>query len=56
MSRTLGFVIALIVGLAVISAAGPALVALAHAVTPLVLTLGCVFLVVRIVWYFTNRW
>ena len=50
------FLILAIVGLVVLSAAGPAIVALAHAAVPLVLVVGIVILVLRGVWFFTNRW
>lgn len=36
-------------------AAGPTIVALANALTPLVLVVGLVVCVVRLVWHYTNR-
>jgi hypothetical protein len=45
-----------VVGLVVLSAAGPAVTAFAKAAVPLVIAVGAVALVLRAVWYFTNRW
>jgi hypothetical protein len=53
MTRFLAISIVLLVAL---TAAGPTLVALAHAAVPLVLAAGGVLLIVRITWYFSNRW
>jgi hypothetical protein len=50
------FLVIAIVGLAVLTAAGPTLVALAHAAVPLVIAVGVVVLALRAVWFFTNRW
>lgn len=50
------FLILSIIGLAVLSAAGPVLVTLLNAAVPLVLVAGAVALLVRGVWFFTNRW
>lgn len=50
------FLVIAIVGLAALTAAGPTLVALAHAAVPLIIAGGVVILLVRAVWYFTNRW
>ncbi len=36
--------------------AGPTVVALAHALVPLVLVTGAVVATVRLVWFYTNRW
>jgi hypothetical protein len=45
-----------IIGLAVLSAAGPMLVALFQAAVPLVIAVGAVALLLRAVWFFTHRW
>ena len=45
-----------IIGLAVLSAASPVLVALFNAAVPVVLVVGAVVLLLRSVWFFTNRW
>jgi hypothetical protein len=50
------FLVIAIVGLAALTAAGPTVVALAHAAVPLIIAGGVVTLLVRAVWYFTNRW
>ncbi len=50
------FLVIAIVGLAVLTAAGPTLVALAHAAVPLIIAGGAVAIVMRAVWFFTNRW
>lgn len=50
------FLILAIVGLAVLSAAGPMLIALVQAVIPLIVAIGAVVLLLRGVWFFTNRW
>lgn len=50
------FLFLFIVGLAVLSAAGPVLVSILHAAVPLVLIGGTVALLLRGVWFFTNRW
>ena len=46
----------IIIGLAVLSVAGPVLVCVLHAAVPLVLVGGAVVLLLRAAWYFTNRW
>jgi tellurite resistance protein TehA-like permease len=43
-----------IVGLVVITAAGPALTKLVSALVPLVLVLGIVIAVLRVVWHYTR--
>jgi hypothetical protein len=50
------FLVIAIVGLAVLTAAGPTVVALTHAAVPLVIAAGVVTILVRAVWYFTSRW
>lgn len=50
------FLVLSILGLAVLSAAGPILVAIFNAAVPLVLVAGAVALLVRGTWFFTNRW
>lgn len=53
------FVTYLIVGLVVLSvlvSAGPTLVALAHALVPLVIVVGVLAVVLRLVFFHTRRW
>jgi hypothetical protein len=50
------FLVIAIVGLAALTAAGPTLVALAHAAVPLIVAGGVVAILLRATWYFTNRW
>jgi hypothetical protein len=50
------FLVIAIVGLAALIAAGPTLVALAHAAVPLVVAGGVMLLIMRAAWYLTNRW
>jgi hypothetical protein len=45
-----------IIVLGVLSAAGPILVAVLKAAVPLVISIGAGVLVLRGVWFFTNRW
>lgn len=54
MDKVVSVLITAIVALAVLVAAGPALVALAHALAPLVLALGLVAGVLRLIWYWTS--
>ncbi len=56
MTKLVAFLVVAIVGLAAITAAGPTLVALTRAAVPLVVAIGFAVLVLRIVWYITNRW
>jgi len=54
-SRLVPGLVAAIVLLAVLVSAGPTLVELAHAAVPLVIAVGVVAVVVRLVWWFSNR-
>lgn len=45
-----------VVGLVVVTAATPALTKLAHALVPLIVTVGVVAAVLRVVWAATGRW
>ena len=56
MNRATGFLVAAIVGLAVLVSAGPTLVALAHAAVPLVIAVGIVAVVLRLVVFHTRNW
>jgi hypothetical protein len=53
-SRTPQLVAALMLLLLLVSA-GPTLIGLLHAATPLVIAVGVVVVVLRLVWHFTNR-
>jgi hypothetical protein len=46
----------LVIGLAALAVAGPALARLASALVPLVLVGGVVAAVLRLVWTYTRRW
>jgi hypothetical protein len=54
-SRLVPSLVAAIVLLAVLVSAGPTLVQLAHAAVPLVIAFGVVAVLLRLVWWFTNR-
>lgn len=56
MSKSPTFLVVAVVGLSVLTSAGPILAALAHALAPLVIALGCMALVLRLAWYFTHRY
>lgn len=56
MTRLVRWLVAALVGLSVLTSAGPILAALAHALAPLVIALGCMALVLRLAWYFTHRY
>ncbi len=55
MYSPVGLLVAAVVVLSVLVSAGPTLVALARAAVPLIVALGVVAVVVRVVWWFTNR-
>lgn len=55
-SRLVLLLVVSMVALCVLVSAGPTLVRLAHAAVPLVVALGVVTLVLRLAWYFTNRY
>ena len=50
------FLVIGLVALALVTAAGPTLVALMHSAVPLVLVVGVVVVLLRAVWFYTNRW
>jgi hypothetical protein len=56
MSHPVGWLVGSIVGLAVLVSAGPTVVALVHAAVPLIVVLAAVVVVLRLLWYFTNRY
>jgi hypothetical protein len=56
MTRAMTFLIVSIVALAALDSAGPTIVALVHAVVPLIVVLAAVVVVLRLLWYFTNRY
>lgn len=56
MRRSTRLLLASTVVLALVMSAGPTLVHLAQAAVPLVIALGAVAVVVRLVWYLTNRY
>jgi membrane associated rhomboid family serine protease len=49
------FLLLIVVCLAVVLMVGPALVALAHVLVPLVIAAGIVAAILRLVWFFTTR-
>jgi hypothetical protein len=56
MTKPVTYLIAAVVGLSVLTAAGPTLVALLHAAVPLVIAVGGVVVVVRLMAHFTDRY
>jgi hypothetical protein len=54
MTRLVSTLLVVVVGLAVLSAAGPTLARLVHALVPLVLAVGVVIAVLRLVWFYTR--
>lgn len=56
MNRLTTFLVASVVALCLLVAAGPTLVALAQAAVPLVIALGVVAAVLRLVFFHTRRW
>ncbi len=54
MNKSISFLIAAMVALAVLVSAGPTLVALSHQLVPLVLAIGLVVAVLRLIWYWTS--
>lgn len=55
MNRLATFLAVAIVGLAILTAAGPALVALSNAMVPVVIAVGLMLALLRLVWFYTNR-
>lgn len=55
MTKPVQLVVALVVGLVALAAAGPTLARLFHAAVPLVLVVGVVVAVLRVVWWYTRR-
>jgi len=49
------FLLLMVFCLAVVLMIGPALVALMHALVPLVIAVGLVAVLLRLVWFFTTR-
>jgi hypothetical protein len=47
--------VTIVLGLVVLSAAGPTIAHLIHALVPLVLVVGVVGAVLRLVWFYTGR-
>lgn len=56
MAKPLSYFLLAIVGLSVLASATPSLVALLHAVLPVILVLGAVAGVLRLVFFHTRRW
>lgn len=56
MNRLTTFLVASVVALCLLVAAGPTLVVLAQAAVPLVIALGVVAAVLRLVLFHTRRW
>lgn len=56
MSKPVLFLVVAIVVLAVLTSAGPTLVALLHAAVPLVIAGGVVAAVLRLIFFHTRRW
>jgi hypothetical protein len=49
-------IVTAIAGLLVVAALAPPLIALSHALLPLVIVVGAVVIVVRLVFFHTRRW
>jgi hypothetical protein len=56
MNRLVTWLIVALVALSLLVSAGPTLIALAHAAVSLIAVLGIVVVVLRIVWYVTERY
>ena len=57
MNKLITFMMIALLGLVVLVTAGPTLVKLAGAITPLVLVVGIVVASLKVIWYLTrNRW
>jgi threonine/homoserine efflux transporter RhtA len=56
MNRLVTWLIVAIIALCLLVSAGPTLVRLAHAAVSLIAVLGIVVVVLRLVWYFTERY
>ncbi|HEY7829535.1 MAG TPA: hypothetical protein VIC06_03100 [Solirubrobacteraceae bacterium] len=56
MNKLIQALLLVLVGLAVLAAATPALTKLAHAAVPLIVTAGVVVAALRVVWAATRRW
>jgi hypothetical protein len=55
-SRPLVFLVVSIVMRAALMSAGPTLVALLHGLVPVVIVVVAAIVVMRLLWYFTNRY
>lgn len=51
-----GWAVGVVVALVVLAATAPLLIALAHALLPLVIVVGAVAVVVRLAFFHTRRW
>lgn len=56
MNRPLLYLIIGLVTLSILVSAGPTLVALAHALLPLVIVIGVLAIVLRLVFFHTRKW
>jgi|HubBroStandDraft_6_1064221.scaffolds.fasta_scaffold202592_3 hypothetical protein len=54
MNRLASILVIAVIGLAVLTAAGPALTHLVQSITPLVLVIGIVAAALRVVWFYTR--
>jgi hypothetical protein len=56
MNKLISVLVFMVVGLAALAVASPALARLTAALVPLVLVVGVVAAVLRLVWFHTRRW
>jgi hypothetical protein len=54
--RFVVLVIGVVIALAAVESAGPAIVSILNSSWPIVLIVGVVVIAARLTWYFTNRW
>jgi uncharacterized paraquat-inducible protein A len=56
MTQVTAFLVVSIVALSTLVAAGPTVVALVHAIVPVMVVLAALVVALRLLWYFTNRY
>jgi hypothetical protein len=56
MKRLSGYLLAVLVGLLLVAALSPALIALSHALLPLVIVLTVAVIALRLAFFHTRRW
>jgi hypothetical protein len=56
MNKLISALVFMVVGLAALAVASPALARLTSALVPLVLVIGIVVALLRLVWWYTRKW